>query len=140
MKEYFKVIKINNGLITASVVTDGCGGCEKSVGCGIKGKKQNEVIIQEPPLHTIGHGDVITVEIPTMYILKEAFMLYMLPLIVMLLAAGSTGSEKNQILFAITGLFCTIIFNVIRLRKLDRNKVSGQIIQPLGLVSLTSDG
>ncbi len=116
MKEQFKVITIDNEIMTLEVNrSSGCHSCEASNSCGIGILTNHYSVFNRPCRDDISAGDFVTLEISSSKLFLRAFQLYILPLLSLFISGvlGSilyTVNEMGQIVFALIGFFVSFVF------------------------------
>ena len=119
MKEQFEVIKVENETMTLKVNrSDTCQSCSANNSCGtgiLANYFDHYSVFNRPSQDGTIVGDFITLEVPSSELFSRAFMLYILPLI-MLFVGGYFGmllfpsNELLQILLSFIGfLFAFVI-------------------------------
>ncbi|WP_190600790.1 SoxR reducing system RseC family protein [Candidatus Vesicomyidisocius sp. SY067_SCS001] len=116
MKEQFKVIAIDNKMMTLEVDrSSGCNSCESTSSCGTGILSNYYSVFNRPYRDNILAGDFVTLEISSSKLFLRAFQLYILPLL-SLFIGGVLGSilytinEIGQIVFALIGFFASFVF------------------------------
>jgi sigma-E factor negative regulatory protein RseC len=122
MKEIFEVINVENETMTLKVNrSDTCHSCSAKSGCGtgiLASYFDKYSLFKRPSTDSVRAGDFITLEIPSRELFFRAFVLYILPLI-MLFFGGYLGmylfplNEIWQIVFGFLSFFAT--FFIIKL-------------------------
>ncbi|NYT52275.1 MAG: SoxR reducing system RseC family protein [Candidatus Vesicomyosocius endoextente] len=116
MKEQFKVIAIENEMMTLEVNrSSGCHSCEASSSCGIGIFANHYSVFNRPYQDNISVGGFVTLEISSSKLFLRAFQLYVLPLLSLFISGvlGSilyTVNEIGQIVFALIGFFVSFVF------------------------------
>ncbi|QKQ23942.1 SoxR reducing system RseC family protein [Candidatus Ruthia endofausta] len=94
MKEQFKVIEIDNEIMTLEVNhSGGCHSCEANSGCGtgiLANYFNHYSIFNKPYQSGVSVGDFVTLEIPLSELFLRAFMLYIAPILALFLG-GAIG-------------------------------------------------
>lgn len=104
---------------------ESCATC--SAHCNLKG---NKIIAKNKVGATA--GDLVTIEMSTATVLKSAFMVYILPLLMLFLGyfltEHKTGDETKSLVCAFVAFIVTFIFLLIWDRK-NKNKFTTTIIE-----------
>ncbi|HAY41171.1 MAG TPA: Fis family transcriptional regulator [Gammaproteobacteria bacterium] len=118
MKEKFEVINVNSETMTLKINrSDTCHSCSAKGGCGtgiLTSYFDKYSVFERPSKDNVLVGDFVTLEIPSREIFFRAFVLYILPLI-MLFFGGYLGlllfpfNEVLQILFGFFGFISTLL-------------------------------
>lgn len=126
MDKQFKIIKINKKTAELEPINaDNCNTCDTEGGCGIASlgrifRRQN---ITYPVSSEYKVGDIITLNIATSTLFKHAFLLYLLPLICLVVAAFFASivypqQDIYQVIFGILGFVFGFIFSKYLLKQL----------------------
>jgi len=104
MKEQFEVIKIENQSMQLKINrSDTCHSCSAKSGCGtgvLSNYFDRYSVFNAPSQKNVMAGDIVTLEIPTGELFFRAFLLYIMPLMVLFV-----GSYVGMILFPTTEIW-----------------------------------
>lgn len=123
MKERFKVVHISADQMTLiGNKRGGCGNCSSKSGCGVRssGKAEDGSLKFKRPLEDgVMVGDYVTIVISTKLLFSNAFILYILPIIMLFIGAHigeniNNESELYQIMYGSIGFFGTILYSVLK--------------------------
>jgi sigma-E factor negative regulatory protein RseC len=100
----------------------GCGNCSSKGGCGIGSSDKAEdggMRFNRPLEDGVMVGDHVTVVISTKLLFSNAFILYILPIIMLFIGAhiGENINNENelyQIMYGSIGFFGTILYSVLK--------------------------
>lgn len=132
-KEIADVIDSNDEFAWISATSQSsCGGCSANSTCGVGilskvlGKKR--LIFKLPNKVSAKPGDQVVVQVPSSGMFLGALLLYILPLVLMFLAAASAQSfgmsEGHGVLLGLSGLFLGLLVARLLSRYLKRTTLN----------------
>ena len=117
IEEQFTIINIKDGIAYLQAIReDGCGGCSANKGCGVGSLNRYfaQKLIKHPVEKSYKIGDIITLNINANTLLFHAFLLYLVPLLVLFMTAYVAKyffptQDLYQVIFGLLGLVMSFL-------------------------------